>query len=169
MVRRLNQAGIPLLASEVFAIANCRAPGRPHVARALVEHGHVGNYDLAFDRFLKKGRPAWVPKSRMDISKAVEIIHRAGGVAVLAHPALYKNDDLVSRAAGAGVDGLECWHTKHTPSTAEHYLRYASEYGLVATGGSDCHGMAKGAPLIGSLTIPYGQVTLLKERRPTNR
>lgn len=169
MVRKLNHAGIPLLASQVFAIANCQSPGRPHVARALVEHGMVGDYDSAFDRFLKKGRPAWVPKARMDVAKAVELIHDAGGAAVLAHPGLYKNDDLIPRAAGAGIDGLECWHTKHSASVSENYLRYAAEYRLVATGGSDCHGMAKGTPLIGTLRIPYTQVERLKACCRTSR
>jgi predicted metal-dependent phosphoesterase TrpH len=169
IVRKLNHAGVPLLASQVFAVANCESPGRPHVARAMLEAGLVSDYDSAFDRFLKKGRPAWVPKARMDITKAVELIHDAGGVAVLAHPALYKNDDLIPRAAGAGIDGLECWHTKHSTGASENYLRYAAEYRLVATGGSDCHGMAKGTPLIGTLRIPYAQVKELKTRCPAPR
>ena len=169
MVRKLNQAGVPLEASQVFTLANCHSPGRPHVARALVEHKLVNDYDAAFEKYLKKGRAAWVPKARMDISKAVELIHGAGGVAVLAHPGLYKNDGLIPRAAGAGIDGLECWHTKHTASTADHYLQFATEYNLVATGGSDCHGMAKGTPLIGTLRIPYAQVEQLKTRLPASR
>jgi predicted metal-dependent phosphoesterase TrpH len=165
MVRRLNLAGIPLESGHVFSIANCRSPGRPHVARALVAQGLVGDYDSAFERFLKKGRPAWVAKARVDAQRAVSLIHEAGGAAVLAHPGLYRNDELIPRVVAAGIDGLECWHTKHTPSMSENYLRYAAEYDLVATGGSDCHGNAKGTPLIGSVRIPYEQVELLKERR----
>ncbi len=166
MVRRLNLAGVPLQLNQVLTIANCRSPGRPHVARALVAQGLVSDYDLAFDKYLKKGRPAWVPKARVEARKAVALIHEAGGAAVLAHPGLYKNDALIPRVAGAGIDGLECWHTKHSAAMSENYLRFAAEYDLVATGGSDCHGNAKGQPLIGGVRIPYEQVESLNRRRP---
>ena len=86
MVARLNQLKVPLEADEVFALANCRSPGRPHVARALVNGGHCGNLDEAFERFLKKNRPAWVPKFKMSAAHAIELIHHAGGLAVMAHP-----------------------------------------------------------------------------------
>ena len=65
MVARLNGLGVPLKVESVFALANCRAPGRPHVARALVQARFCGNLDEAFERFLKKNRPAWVPKFKM--------------------------------------------------------------------------------------------------------
>ncbi|HXA45831.1 MAG TPA: PHP domain-containing protein, partial [Candidatus Angelobacter sp.] len=65
MVARINELGLPLQAETVFTLANCESPGRPHVARALVKEGMVRNLDEAFERFLKKGRPAWVPKSKM--------------------------------------------------------------------------------------------------------
>lgn len=166
MVHRLNQRGIPLTAESVLALANCNAPGRPHLARALVEGGHCKDFDDAFERFLKKGRPAWVPKAKMDASTAIDLIHGVGGVAVLAHPALYRADRLIPDAVAAGLDGIECWHTKHNPETSAHYARMASELSLVATGGSDCHGMSKGQPLIGRVKLPYSQVEQLKQRRP---
>src|SRR5881394_4013972 len=78
MVARLNERNVPLRADEVFALANCRAPGRPHVARALVQAGHCANHDEAFERFLKKNRPAWVPKAKMSALEAIELIHQAG-------------------------------------------------------------------------------------------
>ena len=65
MVARINELGVPLQLEDVFALANCKSPGRPHVARALAKVGLVKNLDDAFERFLKKGRPAWVPKARM--------------------------------------------------------------------------------------------------------
>ena len=165
MVQRLNQRGIPLTAEAVFAIANCRAPGRPHVARALVEGGHCATYDEAFERFLKKGRPGWVPKAKMEAATTIELIHAAGGAAVLAHPGLYHADRLIPELAAAGLDGLECWHTRHAADASASYARVAAELGLVATGGSDCHGMAKGEPLIGRVRLPYRQVTALYARR----
>lgn len=165
MVTRLNEHGVDLKVESVLKVANCQSPGRPHVARALVQEGYCSDYDQAFERFLKKGRPAWVPKARVDYSTAIELIHQAGGVAVLAHPGLYRADALIPKLVDAGLDGLECWHTKHNGAAAEAYSRTANELGLVATGGSDCHGESKGQPLIGTLRIPYSQVTQLKERR----
>lgn len=166
MVHRLNQRGIPLQAESVFALANCRAPGRPHVARALVAQGFCRDYDEAFEKYLKKGRPAWVPKARMEAPDTIDLIHAAGGVAVLAHPGLYRDDTLIPELVSAGLDGLECWHTKHFGASAENYQKLSAELGLVATGGSDCHGMSKGEPLIGRIRLPYSQVTALKARRP---
>lgn len=166
MVARLNELGIPLTAGSVLELANCESPGRPHLARALVAGGHVRDYDAAFDKYLKKGRPGWVPKARLEAARAIDLVHRAGGVAVLAHPGLYRQDSLIPRLAAEGIDGLECWHTRQGPEASARYARLAGELGLVATGGSDCHGTGKGNPLIGSLRIPYEQVEALRARRP---
>lgn len=162
MVARLNQLNVPLQAEEVFALANCRAPGRPHVARALVEAGLVGSLDEAFERFLKRNRPAWVPKFKMSATEAIELIHQAGGVAVMAHPGLNRSDEVIPAMAEAGLDGLECFHTKHSNATSEHYLELADRFHLLVTGGSDCHGTSKGKPLIGTVKLPYHYAQKLK-------
>ena len=95
MVARLNKLRVPLSAEAVFALANCRAPGRPHVARALVRAGFCANLDEAFERFLKKNRPAWVPKFKMSAGEAINLIHQGQGVAVLAHPGLNRTDRVI--------------------------------------------------------------------------
>ena len=164
MVGKLNQLKVPLAAEAVFALANCRAPGRPHVARALVAARLCGSLDEAFERFLKKNRPAWVPKFKMSGEKAIELIHQAGGVAVLAHPGLNRTDEIIPVMVEAGIDGLECFHTKHSPATTEIYLELADRFHLLVTGGSDCHGLNKGKPLIGTVKVPYQHVEKLKER-----
>jgi len=164
MVGRLNQLGVPLALEAVVALANCRAPGRPHVARALVEAGLCGSLDEAFERFLKKHRPAWVPKFKMSAACAIELIHQAGGVAVMAHPGLNRADEAIPAMVEAGLDGLECFHTKHSTATAEHYLELADRYHLLVTGGSDCHGMTKGKPVIGTIKLPYQHVEKLKAK-----
>jgi len=166
MVERLNHRGIALTADAVLSLANCGSPGRPHVARALVQGGHCRGYDEAFERFLKKGRPAWVPKVALTMEETIRLIHAAGGAAVLAHPGLYRADPMIPGIAALGLDGLECWHTRHSATASESYARTAERLGLVATGGSDCHGMAKGEPLIGRVRLPYARVTALKARRP---
>src|SRR6185436_5171580 len=88
MVSRLNRLDVPIQAEAVFALANCRAPGRPHVARTLVQGGWCSSLDEAFERFLRKGRPAWVPKFKISAMEAIRLIHDAGGLAALAHPGL---------------------------------------------------------------------------------
>ncbi len=165
MVRRLNGAGVPITVDSVSTLAGCNSPGRPHVARALVASGLANDFDSAFERFLKKGRVAFVPKARMAAATAVDLIHAAGGVAVLAHPGLYRNDGLIPQIAAVGLDGLECWHTKHSAGQCTTYAALATRLNLVATGGSDCHGMAKDQPLVGTVKVPAKQVELLSSKR----
>jgi len=163
MVIKLNRLGLPVEVQRVLALANCRAPGRPHVARALVEKGLCGSPDEAFDRFLKRNRPAWVPKFRMSAADGISLIHQAGGLAVLAHPGLNHSDECIPALVEAGLDGMECFHTKHSTSMAEYYLEVADRFGLLVTGGSDCHGLTKNGPLLGTLHLPYQHVERLKQ------
>jgi 3',5'-nucleoside bisphosphate phosphatase len=161
MVTRINELNIPLNADDVFALANCRSPGRPHVARALVKAKYCGTLDEAFDRFLKKGRPAWVPKAKMSALEGIDLIHQAGGLAVMAHPGLNRTDESIPDLVAAGLDGIECFHTKHNASTAARYQQIAHKYCLLITGGSDCHGLSKGKPLIGTVRLDYQHVERL--------
>jgi predicted metal-dependent phosphoesterase TrpH len=169
MVQRLNEHNVPLQADEVFALANCRAPGRPHVARALVQAGLVGSLDEAFERFLKKNRPAWVPKFKMSAAESIQLIHEAGGAAVMAHPGLNRSDEVIPGMVDGGLDGIECFHTKHSHSVSDHYLQIALKFGLLVTGGSDCHGVSKGRPLIGSVRLAYEHIEKLKAKAAERR
>ena len=163
MVARLNALKVPLRVEDVIKLANCRSPGRPHVARALVKAGFCTSLDEAFERFLKKNRPAFVPKAKISSQVAIELIHQANGLAVMAHPGLNRTDEVIPDLVDAGLDGIECFHTKHSTSVSEHYLEIADKYDLLVTGGSDCHGMSKGKPLIGSVKLPYQHIEKLKE------
>jgi hypothetical protein len=164
MVARINELGTPLKVESVFALANCKSPGRPHVARAMVKAGLVKNLDEAFERFLKKGRPAWVPKSKISALEAIQLVHQAGGLAVMAHPGLNRTDNIIPALVAAGMDGIECFHTKHSTTMSERYLEIADKYHLLVTGGSDCHGFSKGKPLIGTVRLPYEHVEKMKGR-----
>jgi len=169
MVAALNQLGVPLKVEAVFALANCKSPGRPHVARALVKEKLIGSLDEAFERFLKKGRPAWVPKTKMSALESVTLIHQAGGLAVMAHPGLNRTDEIIPDLVDAGLDGIECFHTKHSTVMSERYLEIAEEYGLLVTGGSDCHGFSKARPLIGSVRLPFDYVDRLREAHRSHK
>ena len=165
MVARLNAHKIPLQAEAVFKLANCRSPGRPHVGRALVRAGYCTSMDEAFERFLKRNRPAYVPKTKISALQAIELIHEAGGLAVMAHPGLNRTDDFIPELVDAGLHGIECFHSKHSSSDSQRYLKIAGKYNLLITGGSDCHGLSKGKPLIGGVKIPYDYVQKLKDRK----
>jgi 3',5'-nucleoside bisphosphate phosphatase len=164
MVARINELGVPLQVESVFALANCQSPGRPHVARAMIKAGLVRNLDEAFDRFLKKGRPAWVPKSKISALDAIELVHQAGGLAVMAHPGLNRTDEIIPALVEFGMDGIECFHTKHSTTMSERYLEIADKYNLLITGGSDCHGFSKNKPLIGTVKLPYSHIEKMKEK-----
>jgi predicted metal-dependent phosphoesterase TrpH len=165
MVSKLNNLGVPLRAESVFELANCHSPGRPHVARALAQEGLCDSVDEAFERFLKKGRPAWVPKFKISALDAMSLIHQAGGLAVLAHPGLNHCDQVIPRLVTDGLDGLECFHSKQTSTQSEYYLALAKRLRLAVTGGSDCHGFSKGKPLIGGVKLPAVYLDLLKQAR----
>ncbi|HXF10157.1 MAG TPA: PHP domain-containing protein [Desulfuromonadaceae bacterium] len=169
MVQRINDLGVPLKVESVFALANCKSPGRPHVARAMVKAGLVGSLDEAFERFLKKGRPAWVPKQKISALEAVDLIHQAGGLAIMAHPGLNRSDDMIPALVEAGLDGIECFHTKHSTTMSERYLEIADQHRLLISGGSDCHGFSKGKPLIGTVRVPYSHVERLKAKVAAKR
>jgi predicted metal-dependent phosphoesterase TrpH len=125
--------------------------------------------DEAFERFLKVGRPGWVPKCKMSAGEGIRLIQQAGGVAVMAHPGLNKSDDVIPKMAEQGLDGIECFHTKHSAAASRHYLKLAEEFHLLVTGGSDCHGTNKGKPLVGTVKLPYHYVEKLKHRAAERR
>ena len=160
----LHDIDVPLRPESVFQLASCRSPGRPHVARALVAGGFCSSLDEAFERYLKKGRPAWVPKFKLSAMEAISLIHQAGGLAVFAHPGLTRADSLLPVLVDSGLDGLECFHTKHSTAMAGRYLEIAKKFGLLVTGGSDCHGMSKGKPLIGKVLLPMKHFDRLMTR-----
>jgi predicted metal-dependent phosphoesterase TrpH len=166
IVARLQKMQVPLEEEDVFELANCRSPGRPHVARALIERKVCKNLDEAFERFLKKNRPAWVPKEKISAQDAIKLIHQAGGLAIVAHPGLARTEEALPALIQAGIDGIECFHTKHSQAASEYYIGLAEQHNLLVTGGSDCHGMNKGKPLIGSIKLPYEYVRQLKARLP---
>ncbi len=162
-VRKLNELGFRLTLEDVRATTGAGTLGRPHVAEALVRRKHVRSLDEAFERFLKRGRPAYVERHRMTVAEAIGHIRRAGGLAVLAHPGLYGLDHRIRELMDQGLAGLEVWHSKHSRSQVEHYLQLTENLYLLATGGSDDHGPGRDS-LLGTVKIPYERVEALKRR-----
>ncbi len=150
IARRLEEAGAPIDIDAVRRSADGGSIGRPHLAKALLAAGHVATMEEAFERFLGDGRPANVPKSNVSPAEVIAIIRQAGGVAVLAHPGLGNQFDLVAPMGGVGLGGIEVFHSAHTGEHVQAALACSHERGLLRTGGSDCHGALPGRePAIG--------------------
>ena len=164
IVGRLNELGVELTEQDVFACSDCGTIGRPHVAMALQKRGVVANNEEAFERFLKRGKPGFVERYRMTAAEAIGLIKRAGGVAALAHPGLNRVDKHIAEMVEQGMEGLEVWHSRHSPTQIEQYRQMAERLDLIATGGSDCHGTVRGRALLGTVKVPYACVEALKER-----
>jgi hypothetical protein len=133
-----------------------RSIGRPQVARAMVDAGHVASTREAFDRWLGRDLPAFVPRSGPSPETVIAMIHRAGGLASLAHPGRTLIDERVPALRDAGLDALEAHHSDHDAATADRYGRMADGLGLLITGGSDYHGDPLHGVSIGGSTLPFG-------------
>jgi len=164
IVKKLNKIGLPLEMTHVFAQAGDAAVGRPHVADALVEEGLVFSSNEAFYKYLGYAKPAYQPKYAMSPTEAIDVIHAAGGLASLAHPVLYARDDLIPQMVDAGLDGIEVMHIKHDSKTIKRYSQVAEKYGLLKTGGSDCHGDRRGDAVMGQVKVPMDFLDAMKAR-----
>lgn len=139
-VEKLHAFGYTQVSLEAILAAGGESVGRPHIAQALLEAGIVRTKQEAFERFLTAGKPAYVPRPKLTPAEAIEIIHAAGGVAVLAHPGLVKNDNIVRSILGMGIDGIEAYHSDHGDGQRQFYARWGHDLGLIITGGTDSHG-----------------------------
>jgi predicted metal-dependent phosphoesterase TrpH len=138
MVERLRAHGVPL---STEGVEDGVSLARPYLARLLVQQGKVAGYQEAFERYLRRGRPGFVDHSRIRIEGAIEAIQDAGGVAVIAHPGLYRNgDEVVFEARKLGLDGIECHHSDHNHDVSQHYVSLARKLELLVSGGADFHG-----------------------------
>jgi len=164
IVDKLNQLGMDVEYDDVLKRADLIAVGRPHVANVLVEKGYVNSVSEAFYRFLGDNGPAYVPKKRLSPAEAIAIILDAGGVPVLAHPGMLQQG-IVPELVSLGLMGLEAFHPSHNTQISDYYCDLAAKYGILVTGGSDCHGNAKGAMTMGNIRLPYEYVDILKEAR----
>jgi predicted metal-dependent phosphoesterase TrpH len=158
IVTRLGRSGIHLDADAIVQPAiddPSRSAGRPWIARALVAGGHVATSNEAFDRWLSRGRPAFVPRLAATPEDVIVRIHDAGGLASLAHPGLLRRDDWIPLFVNAGLDALEAYHTEHDAVATARYTDLADRYGVLVSGGSDYHAdPSHGAAGPGSVSLP---------------
>lgn len=163
MLEKLAEMGMPLDWDALVASAGGAAIGRPHIARALLAAGYVESVKDAFDRFIGNEGPAYVARARLTPEQSVELIHRAGGVAVLAHPGLLKDyRAMLMRLVAVGLDGVEVSHPSNSEQVRLDLRGIAVASSLIMTGGSDFHG-PKVKPDItpGMISPPEGAVDAL--------
>jgi 3',5'-nucleoside bisphosphate phosphatase len=150
VLAKLAELGVPVSEAEVMAqVGESPSVGRPHIADALIKAGHVRDRQEAFDRFLADGGPAHVHRYTIEVDRGIDLVHEAGGLAVIAHPwgrgreHVLPPSVLEALARDHGLDGVEVDHQDHDLDTRRQLHKLADSLGLLATGSSDYHGTGK--------------------------
>jgi 3',5'-nucleoside bisphosphate phosphatase len=166
MVEKLNALGHAVSLDRVREIARGGSLGRPHLAQALFEAGHVPTYDSAFDTLISKDSPAYVSRVGLAPLEAVALVRKHGGVPSLAHPGTAVDlERLLPLLVEAGLVGMECYYASHTPAFTALCLRLSVRYGLVPTGGSDFHGRGDHGSDLGGVFVPPECIESLEGHR----
>lgn len=164
ILEKLNSLGVDITIDDVKESCTGDVISRAHIAKALVSKGFVGSYTEAFDRYLGDNKCAYVPRETLNYEESMELITKAGGVPVLAHPLLYKMSDtnlenMMVKLRQKGLKAVEVYYSTHSNSDTQHIMAMANRVGLIYSGGSDFHGATK--PKIdmgtgmGKLAVPY--------------
>lgn len=163
---KLRALGFDLYIEEAAAYAD-GVIGRPHIARLLWDKGYVRNLKSAFDKYLKRGAAAYVPRQLLQPEECVSLIRKAGGLPVLAHPRQTVTDlddiaPILRRLKDAGLWGLECWSQGNSPVDIYRLLGIAADYDLFPTAGSDFHGgghiSTTMGVVVGEGILPWGRL-----------
>ena len=171
MLKKLAGMGMPLSWERVLEIAgDASSIARPHIARALVEAGHVASVQQAFDKYIANDGPAYVNRLRLTPQETIDLIHDAGGLIVLSHPPRAGTVGLIPMLHNVGLDGIEVYYSEHTPEEIALLEKIAAERGLLMTGGSDFHGWDDGVHAnLGSVSVPPECAERLRERAAERR
>ena len=154
IVDRLNALGVRIELAAVLEQAAGGAIGRPHIARAMIAEGWAVDFRDAFERYLGNNKPAYVAKDRLPMADAISLIHRAGGLAILAHPASGGTRERIEALAREGLDGVEVRHPSHSSEDIARLSALVDHFSLVPSGGSDWHGASEGARTLGMMRVP---------------
>lgn len=173
MAEKLAEMGAPVRFERILEIAGEGAVGRPHVAQALLEAGHVTSFDQAFEKYIGRDSPAYVERLKFSPAQACALIRRAGGVPVLAHPVFFDRsgaikapfdlDVMLPELIAAGLMGLEVYYPGYDAVTTEYLMAVARRYQLLHTGGTDFHGVRANEPDLGGIYVPMKAVRRLRE------
>ncbi len=171
LVAKLQQLGVAITLEDAEVYGRNQV-GRPHFARALLEKGYVSNLQQAFDKYLADEAKAAVERDEPVLEEGIRRIKAGGGLASLAHPVRLRQRgpalvQLVERLLEAGLEGIEVFHSEHSPADCEEFAGIARRFGLIPTGGTDYHGDNKpgirlGSGIDGNVCLAY---SFLEEMR----
>jgi len=165
IVGKLNSLNVPLRIDAVFEQAGTGSVGRPHIANALVEEGLADTYHEAFLKYIGFGKPAYERKIQVSPRAAIQMIAAAGGLSFIAHPGAGISDEVLTDLIKEGIDGIEVIHPSHSPEKIAYYKGIATEYFLLASGGSDFHGGRRNDHyVLGKYFITEEQVAMMRHR-----
>ncbi len=156
MIAKLNDLGVQIEWPRVQEIAGGSSIGRPHIAQAMLEKGYVSSIRKAFIKYLGREGPAYVERRKMTPAEAVKLVLRANGLPVLAHPLFINNvETIVAELKVAGLVGIEVYYNGYNAGEISSLVKLADKYGLLATGGSDYHGLDDSTEtMIGGVDVP---------------
>jgi 3',5'-nucleoside bisphosphate phosphatase len=163
MLDKLRGHGIDIKPEDVFGLAGKGTVSRLHVAQAMIRTGSVKSFRQVFRDYIGYNGPCYVPYTKLTPKDAISLIRSVGGVPVIAHPNVIDRDELIPAFVSYGLMGIEAFHTDHNSKVRKRYEEMAEQYGLIVTGGSDCHGMGKGKVLMGGVKVPFEVVDKLRE------
>ena len=143
ILERLATMGINITEDEVGQFAQGDSIGRPHIAQALLERGYIRNIKEGFERYIGQGAPAYVPRYKLTPEEGIELIRKAHGIPVLAHPGMQRLEEGIPAWVEVGLQGIEVIHSEHKPDDVTRYRALAQQYNLLTTGGSDFHGVTR--------------------------
>jgi len=157
MLAKLEGLGIQVAWQRVQELAGGGSMGRPHIAQAMFERGYISSLEEAFIKYIGRKGPAYVKRARLSPVEAVEMVLRAGGLPVLAHPADINDlDALVVKLKEIGLVGLEAYYNGYRKKTIQRLVGLADKYGLLTSGGSDFHGLGSASETpIGDVDVPF--------------
>ena len=142
IIKRCNNVGYLISKDDLLKkFPKTQAYGRPHIGQLLIDGGYAKDINDVFKGILRKDSPCYVPKVKIEVPYIIDIIHKAGGLAVMAHPKLVSSDDYVVEMLAYDFDGMEVYHTKHNDDDVKRYKALATKHNLFITGGSDYHGI----------------------------
>lgn len=171
MLKLLEENGMHITAEDLLRQkenASLKNIGRPHIARAMVEHGYVHDIKEAFDKYIAHGECCYVKRLTYSPEESIQLIKSAGGIAILAHPIYITDDeqklfDILKELKGFGLDGVECFYSTYTEAFSKLCIRLCKRLELIPSGGSDFHGSNKQDIDLGCVNISYDVLKNMKQ------
>lgn len=165
IIKKLNDMSIDISEDEVLSLTRKDFIGRIHIARILVDKGYVSSINDAFEKYLNKGASAYVLRDTLSIKDSISLIKDSSGIPVLAHPGILKEkESIIEHCINSGIQGIECFHSKHSKEDEEYFKDIAQSNNLLITAGSDCHGqIINNELLMGKYTVDKNKINKFKE------